>query len=435
MSEDPAEIRTGTPEERTAQAGGAVPVFDRIRRRLPQGTVGRRLAVMALLDAAGTGLFLSVSTLFLTGSVGLSVGQVGVGLSAAAGAGLVATMPVAILADRYGTRRLLTVVILWRAACLSVYPFVPDFATFLALVVLMGLVEKTMAPLVQSLVGMAVPESERVHTMAVMGALRNVGYTAGALLGSVALVLDDRAAYTSLILANALSFVVLAAVARGIPLLPESADAVTQLRRRLSVQVFSDRPFLVISALNIVLAMHVTLLSVGIPVWVASATRAPRSVVSVLLVINTVLAALFQVRVSRDAEDLGRASRLMRTGGLGLAAACVLLAAVPSLPTVPAVALLVLSVVAMTAGELYQSAGGWGISYKLAREGQESAYVSMFWLSVGAQQIIAPLVIALMVDGGALAWTALATVQAAAGLAVPAATRWAAREKGLVCRP
>ncbi|MEU1006909.1 MFS transporter [Streptomyces sp. NPDC005890] len=435
MSEDPVDLsterRTSPSGEQSAPDGGEVSLLDRVRRQLPQGTVGRRLALMALLDAAGTGLFLSVSTLFLTGTVGLSVGQVGVGLSAAAGAGLLATMPVAILADRHGTRRVLVAVILWRAACLGIYPFVPDFATFLTLVVLMGLVDKTMAPLVQALVGMAVPQPERVRTMAVMGALRNVGYTAGALLGSVALVLDDRAGYTALILANALAFVVLAAVARRIPLLPGMAGDVSHLRRKLSVQVFTDRPFLAVSALNIVLAMHVTLLSVGIPVWV-SATHTPRSVISVLLVINTVLAALFQVRVSRGAAELTRASRLMRIGGLGLAAACLLLAAVPALGTVSAVALLVLSVVAMTVGELYQSAGGWGISYKLARQGQESTYVSMFWLSVGAQQIIAPLVIAQMVDGGALAWVLLAAVQAAAGLAVPVVTRWAARERGLL---
>ncbi|MCE0448151.1 hypothetical protein LT493_43880 [Streptomyces tricolor] len=44
---------------------------------------------------------------FLTRSVGLSASQVAVGPSLAAGVGLVTTVPVAMVADRFGPRRLL----------------------------------------------------------------------------------------------------------------------------------------------------------------------------------------------------------------------------------------------------------------------------------------------------------------------------------------
>ncbi|MEU6671563.1 MFS transporter [Streptomyces sp. NPDC046727] len=419
MSQD----RSGSPT--TAPAG----VLGRLRTWLPEGAAGRKLTLMSLIDAAGTGSFLAVSAIFLTRQVGLSVGQVGLGLSVAAGVGLVTTVPVAMVADRFGARRLLVLVTLWRAVLFVVYPFVSDFAGFLTVVILMGLVDKAAAPLGQVLVGMAVPEDQRVRTMAVTGALRNVGYASGALLGSVALVLDNRAAYTAVILCNALSFFLFCALAWRMPLLPGATGDASRLRRRVTAQVFRDRPYLTLALLNIVLTMHISLLSVGIPLWVATTTSAPRSVVSGLLVVNTVLAVLFQVRVSRGASDLVSAARLMRVAGFGLAACCALLAAVPSFSTGPAIGLLVLCITAMTVGELFQSAGGWGISYKLAKPGEESTYVSLFWLSSGAQQIVAPLVIAQVVSSGAAAWLVVAAVQVAAGLAVPLVTRWAIRDR------
>ncbi|WP_430383488.1 MFS transporter [Streptomyces sp. P10-4] len=417
-----------------APGGPAAPTpWARLGRRLaalwPPGRAERGLVAMALADATGTGAFLSVSVVFLTRSVGLSASQVAVGLSLAAGVGLVTTVPVAMVADRFGARRLLVLVTLWRAACFVVYPFVPDFTSFVVLMVLMGLVDKAAAPLGQVLVGMAVPEDARVRTMAVMGAVRNCGYAGGALLGSLALLVDHWSGYAAVILANAASFVGLAVIAGRLPLRPGATADASRLRRTLSFDVFKDRPYVVLALLNGALTMHITLLSVGIPMWVTQESQAPRSTVSAVVVLNAVLAVLFQVRASRGAEELPTAARLMRTAGLALAGCCVLLAAVPRLPAVPAVAVLLASAVALTAGELLQSAGGWGVSYGLARKGQESAYVSLFWLSVGLQQIIAPLVVALVVSRGALAWLLVGAVLAAAGAVAPRSVGWAVRDR------
>ncbi|MEU6594053.1 MFS transporter [Streptomyces sp. NPDC046881] len=426
---------------RTGTGGGAGPADGpaapapraRLGRRLaalwPSGRAERGLVAMALADATGTGAFLSVSVVFLTRSVGLSPSQVAVGLSLAAGVSLVTTVPVALVADRFGPRRLLVLVTLWRAACFLVYPFVPGFTSFAVLMVLMGLVDKAAAPLGQVLVGMAVPEDARVRTMAVMGAFRNCGYAAGALLGSLALLADHWWAYATVILANAASFVGLAAVAGRLPLRPGATADASRLRRTLSFDVFKDRPYAVLAVLNGALTMHITLLSVGIPMWVTQASHAPRSTVSAVVVLNAVLAVLFQVRASRGAEEPTTAARLMRTAGFALAGCCALLALVPPLPAVPAVAVLLASAVALTAAELFQSAGGWGVSYGLARTGQESAYVSLFWLGVGLQQIIAPLVVALVVSRGAFAWLLVGALLAAAGAAAPRSVGWAVRDR------
>jgi hypothetical protein len=380
---------------------------------------------MALVDASGTGAFLAVSAIFFTRSVGLSVAQVGFGLSLAAGIALATAVPIGAVADRYGPRRVLVVVSLWRAACFLAYPLVHSFVEFLVVVCALGLVDKSAAPMGQALVAQAVEPDERVRTMAVMRALRNVGFTIGALLGTLALVVDRRPAYVAIVLVNALSFVGLAAIASRLALLHLTAG----VRRKMSLRVLKDGPYLAVAMLNAVLTMHMTLLSVAIPLWVVRHSHAPRAIVAPLLIMNTVLAVGFQVRASRGADTAKAASARLRTGGLAMAACCLLLSLVPPLPSGVAIAFLALSMVALTAGELFQSAGGWGLSYQLAREGEQAAYLSVFWLGVSIQQIAAPLAVAAVLVAGASAWIALGMLLAVAGMAVPAATRWVERAR------
>ncbi|MCE0448153.1 hypothetical protein LT493_43890 [Streptomyces tricolor] len=74
---------------------------------------------------------------------------------------------------------------------------------------------------------------------------------------------------------------------------------------------------------------------------------------------------------------------------------------------------------------LLQFAGGaGGCPTAWPAEPGSPPYVSLFWLSVGLQQIIAPLVVALVVSRGALAWLLVGAVLAAAGGGgAPAASR------------
>jgi mannose-6-phosphate isomerase-like protein (cupin superfamily)/MFS family permease len=350
-------------------------------RHLPGTAIERRLAGMALIDASGTGAFLAVSAIFFTRSVGLSIVQVGAGLAVAAGLGLATAVPIGALADRIGPRRVLVVVSLWRAACFAAYPLVHTFAEFCAVVCLLGLVDKSAAPMEQAIVGQVVAQHDRVRTMAAMRAVRNVGLAAGALLGTLALAISTRPAYVAVVLVNAASFVGLAALAARLPLRGNAAS----VRRRVSLSVLRDRPYLALAGLNAVLTMHMTLLSVGIPVWISQHTHAPNVIVAPLLVLNTMLAVAFQVRASNGVDTpISAAARLRQAGGV-LGLCCMLLAFTGPLPSVAAIPVLVASMVALTGGELFQSAGAWGLSYQLAREGEQAAYLSVFWLGVGAQ--------------------------------------------------
>jgi hypothetical protein len=97
------------------------------------------------------------------------------------------------------------------------------------------------------------------------------------------------------------------------------------------------------------------------------------------------------------------------------------------LPAVAAAVVLLFGMLALTAGELYQAAGGWSLSFSLARPGQQGAYLSLFWLGVSVQQILAPIVVVGVIAAGPLGWVGLAVLFVLTGLAVPLASGWAQR--------
>ncbi|MEU1464685.1 MFS transporter [Streptomyces sp. NPDC005727] len=65
-----------------------------------------------LINAFGTGLYQTVSAMYLTRSVGLTAAEVGLGISVGAAAAVVAGPPLGRTADRKGPRDLLVVTFL-----------------------------------------------------------------------------------------------------------------------------------------------------------------------------------------------------------------------------------------------------------------------------------------------------------------------------------
>ncbi|MGW7205932.1 MFS transporter [Streptomyces sp. NPDC054837] len=392
------------------------------RGSVPGGTAGIRLAVLTSIDAVGTGAFLAVSVPFITRSVDLSEGQLGLGLTVSAAIALATAIPIGVLADRIGPKKVLVWLSVWRCAWFVAYPFVQNLWQFLTVVCLLGLVDKASAPMSQALVGQVTKAEDRVRAVAILRSLRNVGFTVGALLGGIGLLIDNRAGYAAILLLNAASFAVLALLAARLPILSAPAKS---LRRRFSVRVLRDVPFLSFTGINAVLTMHMTLLSIGIPLWIVGHTDVPSAVIAPLVAVNTVLAVALQVRASRDTDTMTGVARALTRAGLSLALCCVLLVVAPKLPVVLAVGVLLLAMVALTGGELFQSAGGWGGSYLLAAPHEEGVYLSVFWLGVAVQQIAAPILVSVVVTTGTTGWVVLAALFAVCGLAAPLLCRWA----------
>jgi Major Facilitator Superfamily len=336
--------------------------------------------------------------------------------------GLLTAVPVGALADRYGPRRVLVVVSLWRSR-LCGFPLVHDLAGFLLVVCLLGVVQNTAAPLEQALVGRVVARDDRVRTMAIMRAVRNVGFTVGALMGTLALGLDTRPAYVAIVVVNALSFVALAAMAAT---LREPTSAGAALRRPSPFRVLRDPA---------VSAARSAQRDADDPLDIAERGRAGldrralkraasrhRAAVDRQHGARGALSGPGQSRSRHDCGRCGthalwwpRSRRLLRD---------------PRRRAVPAGRGRGRDADGGNdrahTGELFQSAGGWGLSYELAREGDEAAYLSVFWLGYGIQQVIAPVLVAAVVVAGASGWLALGAFLALIGLAVPRSAQHAA---------
>jgi len=227
-------------------------------------------------------------------------------------------------------------------------------------------------------------------------------------------------------LADAASFVVVAAIVARMPVVDRRHTQSRSTNPTSHSPALRDWPYLTLTLINSVMAIHMTLLSVGMPLWIAQHTRAPRAVVAPLLVVNTVLAILFQVRASKHAGTVIGSARCLARSGIAQAACCLLLAASAHVPMSIAVGALLASMLALTAGELLQSAGGWGLSYALAPAARQGDYLSVFSLGLTAQQIVGPVLITSgIIVAGSAGWIALGSLLLAVSLTTAAAARWA----------
>jgi MFS family permease len=384
---------------------------------VPETATGRRLAVIALLDALGTGMFLTSAALYFTRIVGLRATQVGLGLTVAGLVGLVTAVPLGAIADRVGAGRVFIALQALRGFGFLAYCLVSSFAPFVAVACVVGAIETVTPPLTVALVGAAVPEDVRVQTMARLRAARNVGFGLGALVATAAIVAGSRGWFVAMIVADAGTFFVTSvgmlrmgfgrlAPTAGVGRLGGESRAVPNPR------------YLVASLLNGILAIHMTLLTLGLPLWIATRTRAPVGVVGACVVANTVLAVALQAWFARAAARLSGAARAMLRAGVALAAFCAL-AAIDARIASPALAALVavVSAVALTFGELWQSAGEWKISYDLADPAHRARYLSAFQLGSGAQQVAGPLIVTALVLPHAWGWGVLAALALGAGIA------------------
>jgi len=389
------------------------------------GLAAARGEYVAFIDADGRGLFLAGSALFYTQVIGLSTTEVGAGLSLAALCGLICGVPIGRIADRTGAPHMLIALQVWRAVGFVAYPFLTDFTQFLVVACFIGVAENAVGPILQSIAGSIAEDDSPVGTMATVAVVRNAAYSLSALAATLVITLAGSSAYVGFVLANAVAFLVTAVLLVRLRL-PRTVN-----RREPGVGVselpWRDIPFLGLALLNGILYLHVVILSVVLPLWIVTRTPAPKSIVGVVLLVNTVIAVTLQVRLSRGGDDLVRAGRLQRRAGFALAAFCGFAAASALVRPAFAAALVLLAAVALTLGELWQSAGGWGVSFELSPPGRRNYYLSLYNLGASAVAVLGPGLLTVAVIGkGPAGWAVLGVVFLLAGVVIAAVARHAA---------
>lgn len=379
--------------------------------------IGRQFAAISLFGALGSGLYYTCSTFYFTTVAGLTVGQVGAGLSIAAVAGLAAGLPIGMLADRLQAGHVYIWMQMLRGFVFIGFCLVRSFPGYAVACAAAGLTEAALPSLQQAVVGATVPAAERVDTLAKVRAARNAGFGLGALAAAAAIYRHSGGVFTGLVAGNAASYFGIAAalaytgVAKATPLAGQA--------KRLAWRFVPAGRYVLTSLLSGVLSIQMTLLVVAMPLWFVRHTAMPGVLTGILVAVNTALAALLQARFARSSRTVPGAVRAAFCSGAALAGygiACQL-AQRPAAAAV-AVALAFTAVILLTFAGLWQSASSWSLSYELADPDHRAACLAVFQLGQSLQTAAAPWIITGVVFRARAGWLLFAAVAVSAGTLV-----------------
>lgn len=394
-------------------------------RRLAGLSPQRLLSWSTGINAVGSGLLMTASVLYFTQVVGLSARSVGLGLTVAGLVAVAAGVPVGRSADRYGPRTVCVLTLSAQAVSTFAMLAIHSFLSFLVVVCLDMLAsaasQAARGPLIRRVGG-----EGAAGYRARLRATTNAGLAMGTAAAAVAIDLNTRGAYEALIVADALSFLVCAALVAFLPRYePLPASRGNALR-----EVVSDRPFLLVSLINGFMTIQYYVLLIPLPIWIVAHSNAPRWCAAMVLIVNTGLCVLLQVRLGARIDTPAHAGRAMRTAGLLFLVSCPLMGLIVGLPPWAAIVLLVLAVAVHTFGEIQHASAGFTLSFELAPAHAQGQYTGVF--AICAQlgtSIAASLLTVLCIDAGRTGWLVLGVLFAVVGSTTPAAVRLAERRR------
>lgn len=387
---------------------------------IPETGPQRAIAASNFVYTVGSGLYLTAGVLYFTQAVHLPVGQVGLGLAIAGFVSLAVGIAVGHLADRRGARGVYVTTLIVQAVGTAGFVLADNFWLFVLTVSIAtgakaaGLAARS--PLIRRYGGDR-PQEFRGYLRAVS----NIGISLGALLAGWVVQVGTQSAYQFLVIGNAISFVAAAAVLAWLP--PIAPVPTVGGPRWIALR---DRPYLLITVLDGIMAIQFKVLTVAIPLWLVEATTAPPWLISGTMLANTVLVIALQVRASRDIDSAEAGGRAYRRSGVAFLVACSLISLSAGMPTWAAVTLLLTAVVIHTVGELWHAAAGFEVSFALAPEHATGQYLGVFGLGAGLAEAVGPtLLISLCITWGRPGWYVVGAVFAVTGLVAPFAVRWA----------
>jgi MFS family permease len=369
---------------------------------------GRIIASGVVVYASSSGLYLAAGTVYFVTGIGLSTAQVGTGLTIAGLVGFLTTVPVSMLATRWGPLRLLRRLQVWRAIWFAALAFADNMVTFTLFASLFMISQGPVFPMVQMLVDAVAGEADRTRTLGVVSSVINVGMSLGALAAAPFLALGSTFLLQTVLVISAACCLGSAAVFGMLKAGTAAAEKKPARWHTGLLSVGRDRRYMGLTLTNGVLFMHTVLLGIGLPLWIVQSTDAPAGLLSALFAVNTVMAIAFQVPFAKNVKSTRDGTRALRNSGFALAAFSLLLIATAYSATWLTITLLILATALLTCGELLQGAGGWELSYRHAPEARRTEYLSVFSLGGSAAGIAGPALLALLLswESTGLIWMA-----------------------------
>jgi MFS family permease len=373
------------------------------------------------IDFLGSGLFLAFSAVYFTQIIGLPTTQVGLGLSIAGLAALVAAVPLGAIADRIGVRRALVLLHLARAAGTIGYALVTGWPGFLFAVIVVTVADQSIASLTQAFVAELADGKRRLRILAMYRTAVNLAISIGSPLGGLALGIHSGRAFRAVLLASSAMYLGVAFIIGGI----RQERCPTTAPRRAALSMLGDRRLLALVSIDALLQLWLPVLNLGFPLWLAGHTDASDTWIGVLYGINTLLCVTLQVPAARLAATIQSARRCQVVAGALLSLACAGFAATAYATGALTIALFALAIGLLTGAELIAVSAAWTLSYAIAPDERRAEYLSAFGMGrSSARSVLGPiLVTGVLTVAGGWAWAALAGIFAGAAALAPIVLR------------
>jgi hypothetical protein len=393
---------------------------------VPRPRDQRLYLLAAFINVYGTGLIITVATLYGIKVVHLTAARTGLALTIALLVSLLASIPTGRLADRRGPRDVFQLALLVLAGAAVSYVFLAhNFVSLLIIAIVDGSALNSSSTASVALMRRVAADDATMFRSQVNSVL-NLGLALGVATCAVAIQLNTVNAYRALFLGNAVVTLIGAALLSRLP----RSEPLPGAREESPLAAMKDKAFVGYALLSGAMFIQYLILAMLLPVWVVFHTNAPRWSVSAFMIINTLIVFLFQVRVGKNVQTLRRGGAAFRRAGVIFLVSCSAMGLATGLPGWAALLLLVGAVVLLTYGELWQSAGQFALDFGLAPAHAQGQYQGLVSTANFAGVALAPFIlVGLVLSAGRLGFVLLGAWFAVLGMAGPAVARWGERTR------
>ena len=367
------------------------------RLGFPQVGEHRRFVAAIVADTVGSGLFMPITILYFLRVTDLSLVQVGSALSLSALLTMPAVFVIGTLVDRLGGRRMMLVGNVLQALGMAAYLWAEAFWPVALWTVLLNVGRQAFWGSFGNVVTAITRPGERELWFGFLQALRNLGYAVGGVLAGIALQVDTVAAFKTVVVANAATFVIAFVLLLDVP--DHRSVRADEAPVEGWAVVLRDTSYLRLVAGQLTFVVGIMVLNFALPVYAAETLDLPGWLVGAIFTLNTIMVGLGQGLMVRWMTGRVRARMMALAQGF-FVSSYVLFVVAGWLPVWLAVGVMLVGAVIYTTGEL---AGGPVFSATAAEAAPDhlrGRYLGLVQLTWGLGGTITPIAYTWLLDHG-----------------------------------